>query len=201
MNPKLRALLAAIGIVVISGTSYLLVTIRPGVTRADLVDAGITSDCDPVEVICQVRQIATPFCRPAAPKYLTVRSLAYQCARGGNLDPVLIMRWPRTPINTECFEAVGEASGSTGLPSACVVASATFDDGGSLAAALDVDRCACRQRGQLCRWTQRDGGLTPMNFAQTYRVDQAPFVGVGCARTVCTEKAGDEGQSMPASCL
>lgn len=55
MIKKLLALLMISGSAKIGGVQYLLATPRPGVTRADLVDAGIAVDCDAVEVSAEGR--------------------------------------------------------------------------------------------------------------------------------------------------
>lgn len=186
MNPRLRALLAAIGLVTISGTLYMLATVRPGVSRADLLDAGITAECDPVQVACAGRDL----CRNTladgglSPRYLTLRMLGYQCNRDGG-DPLLILR----VTQPNCFEPVGPPG------DACQVLGATFDDGGLGVQGLP-DRCACRARGQVCR--KPDGGL--MTFDTTYPAPFAQYIGAGCTRKVCSEMAGEQGQSMPSEC-
>lgn len=54
MNPRLKALLGLIGAASI-GVGGVLVNVylpKPGVTRADLLDAGITADCNQIAVFC-----------------------------------------------------------------------------------------------------------------------------------------------------
>lgn len=186
---KLRSLLAVVGMMSIGGVLYLLTQVKPGVTRADLLDAGIAQECDPVQVSCQVRQT----CFPNQARYGTVQKLAFQCDRDGGV-PVLIALWPKGDSGADCFEPVGPPD------TACVVQGASFDDGGDLTrTTADQDRCACRPTdGGVCRFQSPDGSTPLMHFRETYR---APFAGAGCVRKSCEEFAGELGQSMPPECL
>lgn len=187
---KLKALLAAVGLATIGGVAFLVVVPKEGVTRADLLDAGITEHCDPVVVTCAGRDL----CRNVradgglSPRYRTIRALAYRCDRPGEQEPALILR----TTQPECFEPLG---GDT-----CEVVGATVDDGGTGVQA-EPDRCACRQRGQMCRYPNPDGGLgIPMNLDQTYPPPFSQHVGAGCVRKACVEAAGEQGMSMPEEC-
>ncbi len=186
---KLRALLAAMGVVVIGGIAYQLATPRAGVTRADFLDAGITQECDPVNVSCQVRN----GCYPALPRYGTISKLAFQCNRDGGQPPVLIIPWPKNDAGTPCFVPVGQPE------LACLITGASFDDGGNLAdTQLDQDRCACRPSDAgICRYQTPDGSTPLMVIGNTY---PPPFAGAGCVRKACDEVDGEQGQSMPAAC-
>lgn len=190
MNKKLIALLAVLGTATIGGVQYYLAGVKPGVTRAELLDAGIDDACDPVEISCQGRDLCQNMRADGglSPRYRTVKMLAWQCVRPGNPTPVLVTRLPMQSGH-DCFEPLGE--------DACQVVGASFDDGGSPSVAVDVDRCACRERGKICRYQEADGGLTLMQFAQTY---PSPFTGAGCVRKSCVEAMGEQGMSMPEEC-
>lgn len=195
MNQKLKALLVASGMAVIGGVTFLVASPKPGVVRAELLDAGIDESCDPVEVSCQGRDLCQSTLADGglSRRYRTVKTQAWRCDRPGELDPLLIIRWPKQG-GRDCFEPIGSDD-------ACRVTGASFDDGGSPALAVDQDRCTCRARGQQCRRFNPDGGAGILiDFARTYDSMSAPFVGAGCTRTPCEAAAGEPDLALADEC-
>ncbi len=192
---RLRALLLPAGLVFVGGVAYLFARPEPGVTVADLLDAGIDEHCERVQFTAEVRDRCQNTLPDGglSPRYRSVRDVAYVCQNDAG-PPVLIPRWFTRPALRNCYAVVSEDS--------VQILGPTFDDGGQ-AVLPEPGRCACRARGQVCRWTGMDGGLQLMGFNNTYEAAQAPFVGPGCVRRNCVEwDEGDgTGHSMPRECL
>ncbi len=216
MNPRLRALLMIAGFAIAAGTSYWVMTPRPGILRGDLADAGINADCSPFLVDCAARNLCQSTLSDGglSRRYLTVRVLYYRCppmlehvrCSDGGLNPgcwdagdglpSLIPRWPRNDAGSDCYEPVGPPG------EACNVLGATFDDGGQGVLA-SVDRCACRPTDAgMCRSPNPDGGAlgVPMNYRQTYAAPFAQYTGPSCIRTPCGEMMGEQGQALDTDC-
>ncbi len=196
MTKKLAALLVAAGVVTIGGVQYLVANIKPTTTRADLLDAGITDECDPVDISCQVQDLCQNVKADGGltARVRTVRVLAYQCARPGNTVPVLIPVWPKSG-GQDCYRPVGPED------TACTVTGASYYDGGNPSVLDDLDRCVCRARGQMCRRFNGDGGVgIPLDFARTYDSMQAPYTGAGCTRTPCEGMSGEHDQVLNEDC-
>lgn len=189
MNPKLRALLAFVSIAVIGGTSYLIARPTAGVSRADLLDAGITTDCEAVTIQARVRDLCQNTLADGglSRRYRTIRDVAFRCPNDAG-DPVLIPRWTARPALRACFEPVGLE--------AIQILGSDFDDGG-IAPEPATDECTCRERGKVCRLSS-DGGL--LNFAQTYVPLAGPFVGAGCTPTPCVVLDGEQDQGLAEVC-
>jgi hypothetical protein len=201
MTPRLRALLVATGVLIVGGTAYITARPGPGVTRADLLDAGIAEDCDKVLIACQVRN----HCRHlpdggTARRYGTVRGAGYLCQRAG--ADVLISRWPKGDAGEDCYEMAGDsACRILQAPGTCDDAEVCADTGeAQTPVAVALDQCFCRNADAgACRRVLPDGGLganLPRNV--TYAGDVA---GAGCVRKVCSEAAGEWGESMPTVCM
>lgn len=205
---RLRALLLTIGVLTVGGIVTRLVVVRPDATPEELQelrDFLTTEQFDPLSISCQGRDLcqSTRADGGLSPRYVTGRlfggwlhrTLWERFPDGGAADAgtvsTLIARFPRR-VNRDCFEPIGPPD------EACQVVGATFDDGGSPGFDPEPSRCACRERGKVCRYQLEDGGTPLMNFAQTY---YPPFAGAGCVRKVCAEAAGEVGQSMPTECL
>lgn len=187
---KLRSLLAVVGTLVLGGTSYLLVSPKEGVTRADLVDAGIAQVCEPALIECRVRSLCS------GPRYRLVRTKAAVCDRQG-ADPVLVMRWPKQS-GRPCFETVGDPSDACRL----ITAPGTCNDAALCAEAASgeqpvadrVDVCACRRATGVCEVQDGDGGWRPAPLGNTLAA--GTFRGAGCAPKYCGPEAqGEQGMS------
>lgn len=189
----LLSLLVAVGVATIGGVTYSLFRPAPGVSLAELRDAGIDERCEQVLVECHGR--VAPSCRDLPdggrrPRYATIRTGAYVCERDGG-NPALIYRFPR------CFEPISEDYCE--VLSACDDAQACGEDEDGPKWRPAQAPCACRIPGQMCRSPNPDGGLgIPMQLGVTYR---PPWTGPGCQPKACVEVAGEQGQSWPDECL
>jgi hypothetical protein len=199
MLRKLLPLLALTGGLTVGGVTYTVLTPRPGVTRAQLLDAGVADICSPVLVTCQVRVAQACRALPDGgqrPLYGTVSTQAMLCPQNS-----LLLRWPKAG-GANCFELTGPSDTACEVvPNGCAdnPALCAEDPTGEQAVRVDVDRCACRNPAAgLCRYPNPDGG-TALNvpLGVTW---PAPFAGAGCVRKVCQELAGDQGSSWPAEC-
>lgn len=186
MNPKLKALLGVAGAATLGGVPYLILKPEPGVTRADLVDAGITSECARVVAECEGRWT----CEGAPRRLLTLEVPGYRCQLedGGStgLLPALTRR------QRQCFEVRDHND--------CIVlGAAPEEDDEALILPLN-DRCWCRAvDGGLCRWRNPlDGGVLQMRHGVAY---PGPTLGVACRRAACGEFAGEVGSSLHDDCV
>lgn len=190
MTRKLAALLSFVGIAAIGGVLFNIARPDPGVSRAALVDAGITEQCEPVRALARVRDLCQNTLADGglSRRYRTIRDIAYRCPGLRPGDPeVLIPRWLTRPALRGCFDLVGQE--------ALTLIDSSFDDGGASVEAA-TDECTCRATGKLCRIT--DGGT--LTFNRTYDALAGPFVGAGCEPTPCSELDGEQGQAIAEAC-
>lgn len=212
MTAKLRALLAVVGTLIIGGTGYLVVRPLPGVTRADLVDAGVLGFCDPALVECQVR--SNPLCPlpdgGPRPRYGTLRTKALVCDRDAGA-PALLFRWPKAN-GTECFEIAGDPSDVCTVLEVGTCSDGTLcpeDSSGEQPVRAVLGKCACRAAAGVCRVPLLDGG-TPADKALWTGTNTRPapsgvtfpppFAGPGCVEKVCSILNGDQGSDWPDTC-
>lgn len=193
---RLLALLTGVGAFVIGGVTYRVFRPAPGVSAAELLDAGIEDYCVRALVECDGR--VAEECRDLPDggrrrRYATVRMGAYSCERDGGAATALVFRPPR------CFEFVSEDLCRVLEPDSCSDPQACGDDGQGPRWRAVQAPCACRIPGQMCRFPNPDGGLgLPMELGATYR---PPWTGPGCQPKACVELAGEQGQSWPDECL
>lgn len=186
MNSKLKALLVAVGTLVVGGVAYTVNLPKPDADRADLVDAGILA-CDPVVVRVRARvpppalrarladagldvpDLTLPDGGTKPRRYTQVTMRARLCGT----DLVL-------PIQDD-LDVFGQVE--------------LLTDAGLGPARPQVDeQCACRRRGGVCR-QRSDGGVVPLDT----ELQPGTFVGAGCVPKSCGEVAG-EYDSMPEVC-
>lgn len=172
MNPRLAQVLVAVGVL---GAGAVVWTVRDGVTREELIDAGL-ADCQRADVTCPIRRILD-----GGTQYRTVTVGARWCGP----DAGLVL--PSLPGNAEYFR-----------PDLCRRALPTIAEGTE----LDVqDECACSS-GAGCTVPNPDGGALPIpappreTLGPGYRF--ATFAGAGCIRKPCGEIIGQS--SWPAAC-
>lgn len=136
----------------------------------------------------------------SSPRYRTVRLRVQACRSDAGM--VALAKEPTLPNGRRRLEFLGTPEEACRLvDDECDDDELCADDGGTdLPVRTVQDRCACRARGQVCRYTGLDGGLQLMGFNNTYEAAQAPFAGPGCVRKSCVEVAGELGASMPAEC-
>lgn len=199
MNPKLSALLGFAGIVVVGGVGYLIAA--PTGNRAALLDAGITSDCRPAQVDCQVRNN----CRELADggmrrRYGRVTTKAFVCPGPVNGGPdVLVFRWPKR-ARQACLETYGESPCSFVEPVGTCSDSEVCDEdpSGEQPTKAALERCACRDPLQGdCRARLPDGGTYSIPLGI---MTAAPFVGAGCVRGPCEVVGGEQEMALPTIC-
>jgi hypothetical protein len=202
VTARLRNLLTVVGVVVIGGaTAYLVVTPKPGINRAELLDAGIADHCRPAHIEAQVR--INDVCRDLPDggmrrRFATVETKGYLCDRDAGPDAIVI-RWPRQQ-GEDCFELLSEtAVRIIGDAGACVDSAVCDDTSGPPTPRAGLDRCACRRPDAgPCRTPNPDGG-TAINEGAGYTIFP-PFVGAGCFRKPCHELDGYQGESWPSEC-
>lgn len=169
-SDKLKLLLCLLGVTV-GGVSIFMPA--PGVTKAQLVDAGI-GECPPVDAICPQRLDDGG--------YVRTRVKARDCRAiglGFVLPPAKNGEWFRVD---RCRRADTDT-----LPN---------ED----SQATEQHECACRMAAGACSVRLSDGGTGPAPFGVTFGPGYAfeQFGGAGCQRKSCGVYAGES--DWPASC-
>lgn len=90
LSQKLAGLLVVLGSVTIAGVAVRAYVVAPGVTRADLVDAGVTQDFTPRKLSCWVVGDACP--DGGACQLSTVAAVAKTLPTDGGLREVIFPR-------------------------------------------------------------------------------------------------------------
>ncbi len=180
MNPKLKALLAAIGIVVIGGVASTLFIPRLDTTAYDLADAGI-GDCLLRERSCLNYGASCP----DGGGYCQTKMAVFVCPEP-DAGPDIIV--PRK------FLRLAELDDTVW----CGPVTTTSLQAG--ADTPDVFRCACRMDAGLCVIDNPDGGATPIGAprGRTLKPGEWGVAGPGCLRKPCVELAGHS--SWPPEC-
>jgi hypothetical protein len=190
MTPKLRALLVAIGVVSVGGSVYVINRPGPGVSLADLNDAGM-SRCPNRALTCRFRikramrnrlLDAGMSVRPNQ-KYVTLSARTDVCGAEDGGDPELITRAMRGMFNgtddDETVEMMPEAE--------CRLR--TFAQYGSTLGPRDlvVEAPPCKRRKAtgVCTWA--DGGVAPRDNVYP----AAWLTGAGCEAVECSIVLGD----------
>lgn len=174
MNSKLRSMIAYAGLIILSGTSFVVYRALPGVTQADLVDAGIGS-CLQGEALCQVRYLDGGYDR------LRVRGDACEEPDGSYAvipgpDVMTDVELVRTHDGAPCERATG--------PNKLKAQDKRLKE---------PDKCACAPiDGGICTLT--DGGHPGNNTLYP-----GQFTGSGCVPKSCGEMAGQS--SWPEACI
>jgi hypothetical protein len=183
VNARLRQLLVAVGSVVVAGAAVTVWKVNDGVTTAQLVDAGIGVDCNPVNVACPAVYCDGGAC--SKPRFVARRGA--WCGKDGGL--VL----PDLPPGAEWFRVD-------------LCKQVTVDAGGTLAQGAEEDSafdCACSS-GAQCKVPNPDGGVNinaPLGetLGPGYRFQQ--FGGAGCVPKSCGALAnGGVDDSWPNAC-
>jgi hypothetical protein len=196
MTSRLKQLLIPIGVIVVSGLTYLQLRAPPEVLPKDLENAG----CVPARIRCDVRMHC------GGPRYGLVETKAYLCPPLGAQDggrfvelsspPSLVTRWPRSDAGVECFEPINDCTFiETGECTDDEVCSGT---GALSKVRVEQNICACWQPDAgACSMLLPDGG--PGKVAPAGATLPPGWVGPGCRRKPCFEVSGEPG-SWPAEC-
>lgn len=192
MTPKLRALFAAAGIIVVSGTTYLVATLQPDATVADAVDAGLLAISEPARVRCLAR--VTDECRQAmsiARRYTTVQARARIIRDAGVAElPVLAldlpMAWRR------CLRLVGTPEEACEVLEEGACTDATVCPANA-PPQLEQLQCACRGASGTCTV-----GGQPAVFGVTLAAGS--WTGAGCVRKYCGPVVFGDNDDWPATC-
>ena len=199
---KLLAILSVLGVVTLGPTTYVLLTPKPGVTVADMVDAGFLDYCRPAVFSCGVR--VAEACRQKAdgglwPAYGRVQTQAGVCDRGDAGNPALVFRWPKGG-GGDCFELAGPPDSVCSVDDDCD-GGCSWDPSGAQSVTPLQDLCACRTSGAgNCFVPLADGGQ--QNIPRGITVFP-PFSGAGCIRKPCyalAEPADAGDRTWPAGC-
>lgn len=181
---KLRSLLIAVGTIAVAGVSVVLFVPEPGVTRAELLDAGL-DECTPVLLRCapqlteegQAELADSGMANLGAYPALDLRG--WVCDGGVVLPPLP----PRLVRHLRFFADDG-----------CEVVDGGCGDGqvcsGARLFRVAQHRCAC-STGADCFVGGQDAGTG-------YTLPAGSWAGAGCRRKVCVEVSGVS--SWPSEC-
>jgi hypothetical protein len=193
---RLRSILVVVGTVILGGVSYLAVTPRADITRADLLDAGLAQLCEPALMECRVRST----CNAGAVRYGVVRTKVGVCDRGAGND-VLVFRWPRRN-GSECVETVGTPSEACRLVEAigtCTDATLCAEaDAGTQPITEQTPACACRMAAGTCTWTPPGSTARTAPFGNT--MEAGTWSGAGCFRKYCGPVRQGDADDWPSEC-
>jgi hypothetical protein len=192
MNPRLLALLVGVGAATVGIAVF---TLKPGVTKSDLIDAGILDSCAPVRVSCPARLTEAALQelegnnRTANHRYRMLGTRAMFCGTVQNGQLIL-------PVKTDVeWFAVHRCKRQPAQP-------VPPEDG---PAVIDPDDCFCRRATGTCNVRTRPAqGRTQVTRAAPFGVTlstDGPFdqvTGAGCHPKACEEIAGES--SWPAEC-
>lgn len=204
MNAKLKALF----LVLAAGAGFLVVQLRPGVTPADAVDAGILPISSAGRIRCVVR--ITDECRTSmgiARRYGTVQARARIIRDAGipalllpdggvlapaeKMEPIIALDLPTAWLR--CLRLVGSPREVCQVLEEGACTDATVCPANA-PPQVEQLQCACRPAAGVC--TRLDAGVPP--FGVTLAAGQ--WVGAGCVRKHCGPVLFGDDADWPATC-
>lgn len=189
MNARLKALF----LVLAAGAGFLVVQLRPGVTPADAVDAGILPISSAGRIRCVVR--ITDECRTSmgiARRYGTVQARARIIRDAGvREEPIIALDLPTTWLR--CLRLVGSPREVCQVLEEGACTDATVCPANA-PPQVEQLQCACRPAAGVC--TRLDAGVPP--FGVTLAAGQ--WVGAGCVRKHCGPVLFGDDADWPATC-
>ncbi len=189
-----RALASFLAVVAVYG-AFTLSRVEPGVTVAELVDAGF-AQCPAVDLACDVRASDEMLAQleergaDAGRLYRRIAFDARDCRGIEDAGFVITDRRFYRDGGPPAFDVIGDR---------CRIV-AGVADAGDKPRELPLE-CGCRMASGVCRYQLTDGGTAPAPFRRTLGPGYPPFTifsGAGCARKACEEFAGDS--SWPEVC-
>lgn len=177
MNSKLRSLVVAVAVLTVGGVVTVLNVPNSGVTRADLIDAGIGTDCVKRARTC-LRYSADGTDCPDGGPYCEFQVAVMVCPEADGGRSVITTR-----ANLRGIVDDGVWCGATGTGATALAADST---------APSPFSCACSS-GSNCTQTS-DGGAALTGVT----LPAGTFSGAGCVAKPCVELFGVS--SWPAGC-